>query len=173
MTIETFWDMIEKSRCDADGDCDQIALDLTARLEKLEPTEIISFHDHLWECLSRADRSNILAVAYIIHGGCSDDAFTYFRGWLVTQGRTFFEQVLAKPETAADGVREDGNDEEVECEAILYVAWQAYQNQTGEEIPQDEAPDESSEEGDWGEAWQEEDLEKMYPELCKRFWSHE
>ena len=35
-------------------------------------------------------------AAYLINGGCSDDGFDYFRGWLVDQGRETFERCLAE-----------------------------------------------------------------------------
>jgi hypothetical protein len=33
-------------------------------------------------------------AAYLMNGGCSDDGFDYFRGWLIAQGRTTLEQVV-------------------------------------------------------------------------------
>jgi hypothetical protein len=56
MTIDTFWNLIKKSRRGVTQDCDQIAENLTTRLEKLEPSEIISFHDHMFDLADQADR---------------------------------------------------------------------------------------------------------------------
>lgn len=171
MTIDTFWDLIRKSRRGHAADCDQIADNLTSRLEKLDPPEIISFDHHLWDMVNQAFSWDLWAVAYIINGGCSDDGFTDFRGWLVAQGREYFEKVMADPQAAARRVR----DEEVECEAILYAATYAYENKTGQELPKDEPPPPSHEPGTTfkdrpeGEPWNEEDLERLYPRLCKRF----
>lgn len=101
-------------------------------------------------------------IYYIINGGCSDDGFDYFRGWLVAQGKDFFEQVLQEPARAARRVR----DENAECEDILYAAPEAYENKTGTEMPMPpiELPPEPS-----GERWHEDDLERLYPRLWKRF----
>ncbi len=54
-------------------------------------------------------------MAYIINGGCSDDGFDYFLGWLIAKGRKYFEAALVNPERAGDGA-EPGD--VVECEDI-------------------------------------------------------
>jgi hypothetical protein len=171
MDIDTFWELIRKSRRGATQDCEQITENLTARLEKLEPAEIISFDEHMGNLLDQAYRWDLWAVAYIINGGCSDDGFLDFRGWLIAQGKEFFEQVMADPETAARRVR----DEEIECEAILGPWYDAYINKTGEEPPDNETLPDVSTSGELkGEPWKEpefsDDLERLYPKLCKRFW---
>ena len=35
---------------------------------------------------------NLWGAAYLMKGGCSDDAFDYFRGWLVAQGRRVWSE---------------------------------------------------------------------------------
>ncbi len=40
----------------------------------------------------------------VVNGGCSDDGFEYFRGWLIGQGGAYFEAALKDPERAADNV---------------------------------------------------------------------
>ena len=162
MEIDTFWNLIKKSRRGASDDCDALAANLTTRLEKLAPAEIISFHQHLWDLLGESYRRDLWAVADIINGGCSDDGFEYFRCWLISQGKEFFEMVLVEPETAAKRVR----DEDVECEPLLYASLQAYENKTGHEMPKINI---SHSDEPKGEQWQEEDLERLYPKLCKRF----
>src|SRR5437764_1027803 len=75
--------------------------------------------------------------AYLAHttrkSGCSDDSFECFRCWLIGQGRAYFEAALASPRRAADGIK-PGDD--AECEELLYVAGDAYEEATGEaEMP--------------------------------------
>jgi hypothetical protein len=43
----------------------------------------------------------VWGAAYIIHGGCSDDAFWDFRAGLIALGRTRYESALARPDTLA------------------------------------------------------------------------
>ncbi len=45
-----------------------------------------------------AYRTDIWALAYLLRGGCSDDSFEAFRGWLILQGRKVFEATLADPD---------------------------------------------------------------------------
>ncbi|WP_020635463.1 DUF4240 domain-containing protein [Amycolatopsis alba] len=76
----------------------------------------------------------------MINGGCSDDGFDYFRGWLIVQGRDVFERVVADRDALADlpAIRvaaADGN--EMECEDALSIARNAHLRATGEQPPAD------------------------------------
>ena len=110
-----------------------------------------------------AYRWDLWAVAYIINGGCSDDGFEYFRGWLIAQGKDYFEAALKNPENAAACVAEGGD---VECESILYVANQAYKDKTGSEMAPAivSYPSEPK-----GQSWDEDSVEELYPNLAQRF----
>jgi hypothetical protein len=168
MNINTFWNLIEQSRCNAE-DCAQITENLTSHLEKLEPEEIVGFEKLFWELIEQAYRWDMWAVAYIINGGCSDDGFLYFRGWLISQGRKCFEDAILNPETAADFVIDEQVVEGIECEDILYAARDAYKNKTGAEMPDYDSGEVKGEPD--GEPWQEDDLERLYPKLCRRFFA--
>lgn len=171
MTTEEFWDLIERSREDV-FDCDEQAEQLTDLLAELEPEEIVAF-DELWtQKHTEAYRWDLWAVAYIVNGGCSDDAFTDFRYWLVAQGQKYFEAALAEPERAGD--RATPGEDDAECEQIGYAPGVAYERKTGRELPRYGAkPDTSGEPSTpiepAGETWSEEDLPTLYPELCERF----
>lgn len=68
-------------------------------------------------------------AAYLINGGCSDDGFEYFRGWLLTQGREVFERAVALPDTLADlpvVQQAAANGGDLECESMYGVVWDAY-----------------------------------------------
>ena len=55
---------------------------------------------------------NLWGAAYLMKGGCSDDAFDYFRGWLVAQGRRTWERALRDPDTLAElGIDHDDDGE--------------------------------------------------------------
>lgn len=73
---------------------------------------------------------NLWGAAYVINGGCSDDCFEYFRGWLVLQGRETFERALANPDSLAVHPQLEGA---AELEEVLYVARTVYQAKTGKE----------------------------------------
>jgi hypothetical protein len=162
MDIESFWDLIKKSKRRA-KDCEEQSENLTELLTKLEPQEIIDFNRHMKQQLIEAYRWDLWAVAYIIHGGCSDDGFEYFRGWLIAQGRDYFEAALKNPESAAKKVSAG---EEAECESILYAASEAYEQGIGSELPPSDIqrPLEPI-----GQSWKENEVEKLYPKLAKKF----
>lgn len=164
MNEETFWKLIKQSKRGTE-DCDEQAEKLTALLTKLEPTEIIAFERYLQKRRNDAYRWDLWAVAYVINGGCSDDGFEYFRGWLIAQGQDYFEAALQYAEHAAKRVK-DGD--EAECEAILYVGQYAYKEKTGTEMPDLKI---TSPKKPKGKSWKEDDLEKLYPKLWKRFFS--
>ncbi len=161
--------MIEDSRRQTD-DCEEQARILTAQLALLAPEAIIAFEDHRMDRLRESYRYDLWAVAFIINGGCSDDGFDYFRGWLIAQGRSFFEAALRTPERAAEGIPEGAEGLYLECERILGAANQAYRKKTGESIyarPKADRTPVSRE--PQGEPWDEDDLERLYPELARRF----
>ena len=158
-----FWQLIEQSR-ENEPDCEKQTERLVQLLLQLEPEEIIKF-DRIFGIQSdKAYRWDLWAVAYIINGGGSDDGFYYFRCWLIAQGKEFFEAVLEQPDKAAERIKED--DEWVECEDILFAAGEAYEKKTGQPLPSIvteplHAP--------VGVRWNEEDLDRLYPDLCARF----
>ncbi len=162
MDVEAFWALIEKSRDGTEG-CDEQANNLIELLAELEPQQIVGFDRHMRQRRAEAYRWDLWAVAYIINGGCSDDGFEYFRCWLIAQGKDYFEAALIDPENAA---RKLSVGDETECESLLYAASEAYERSTGEELPPFviTMPSEPA-----GQEWDEDTVEKLYPELAKRF----
>jgi hypothetical protein len=140
--IQQFWTLIEDARGQvpdpADGDA--VADRASTLLADRPRAEIVRAQQALWDLMAVSYGSPLWAAAYVVNGGCSDDGFEYFRGWLITQGRDTFERVVAAPdelatlsavrEAAADGV-------EFECEGALAIASSAHVAATGEELPGD------------------------------------
>jgi hypothetical protein len=126
MTLKEFWEHIEKSKR---NDTDAHEERLVARLAKLPVNRILDFA-HLWDqMLDRAYFWNLWGAAYIINGGCSDDGFEYFRGWLILRGRKTYEAALKNPESLADMVDPD----EEFCEYGSRPGWNAWFRATGTE----------------------------------------
>ncbi len=163
MDTTAFWTLIEKSREGAE-DCESQAERLGALLGKLKPEEIVAFDDHFASFLDKSYRWDLWAVAYIVHGGCSDDSFEYFRCWLIGQGREYYEVALKSPERAAENI-ELG--EYAECEDLLYAASQAYEALTGKEEMPPRARSRPSTPA--GTRWDEAQVQTLYPKLAKRF----
>ena len=82
-------------------------------------------------------RTRLWAAAYVINGGCSDDGFDYFRGWLIVQGRHVFEQAVVNPDALADlaVIPPAPRRAFLECESGLYIPAQAHRAATAEELP--------------------------------------
>jgi hypothetical protein len=127
MDSSAFWRIVEQSRRGAE-DVDEQVQKLYALVRELGPEEILEFDRCFQESVKDSYRADLWAVAYIINGGCSDDGFDYFLGWLIAQGRRYYEAALEDPERAGD--RAEPGDI-VECERIWSVAARAYEDRTG------------------------------------------
>ena len=161
MKIEEFWSLIDATRTD---DPFAHAEAIQAALEKQSAEDIVTFEKHTAELLTQSYNWELWGAAYLINGGCSDDGFDYFRGWLLTQRKTVFEAALKDPDSLADL---PDLEDEVECEDVLYVASRAYEEVTGKEIPEVEITY-----SDLDEGWDFDDDDEMksrYPKLFAKF----
>jgi Protein of unknown function (DUF4240) len=161
MTKDMFWNLIDSSRA-ATTDPDRQIDRLRKLLQPLDTTELLDFERELRLRLAESYRWDLWAVAYIVNGGCSDDGFDYFRGWLICQGRQYFEEALRNPESAANHAEPDAN----ECEDMLYVAASIYKQRTGEYPPRSVT---MPEDGPAGTRWKADQLKTLYPTLYERF----
>ncbi|MFD6230165.1 DUF4240 domain-containing protein [Streptomyces sp. NPDC060232] len=144
MDKQMFWQLIETARtetaADAGAGVDAVARRAGELLAARPQAEIAAAQQVLWDLLAESYRSPLWAAAYMINGGCSDDGFDYFRGWLLTQGRAVFDAALADPDSLADhpAVREAAAEGlELWDEEALSIAWSAYESATGRELPAD------------------------------------
>ncbi len=138
MDKQTFWKLIETARADAEPQ--EVASRAAQLLADRAAAEIAASQQVLWDLLAESYRAPLWAAAYVINGGCSDDGFDYFRGWLLTQGREVFESALADPDSLAahPAVREAAEQGlDLEDEGALSIAWTAYEARTGRELPAD------------------------------------
>ena len=165
MDRSAFWELIEISRQQGRF-CEEQVTDLRSRLQGLELAEVVSFQQHLGALLAQAYRGDLWAVAYIVNGGCGDDGFIDFRGWLIAQGREFFEVVLRAPERIGERVQQSG---EAACSDMVYVAEEVYRDRTGGRDIPGQAPPAPLQ----GELFDEADLPTRYPGLWRRFLQQE
>lgn len=138
----TFWKLIADARARVADPSDgyEVAAAAVALLAERPPAEIMATQQVLWDLLAASYRNPLWAAAYVINGGCSDDGFDYFRGWLLTQGEETYHTALASPDSLADlpavvAAAESG--EELECQEALSIAWNAHVKATGMQLPQD------------------------------------
>jgi hypothetical protein len=166
MQFESFWKIIH----DAQGapDADQQVEHIGNTLENLPAEAVIDFERCLRSLFSRAYTNSLWGAAYLINGGCSDDGFDYFQGWLVLQGENVFEAALRDPDSLADY---NGTEENVEGEDLLYVAARAYEKLTGTEIDAaipDEVPPRDLGDDDW-DFDDDAQMKARYPKLFAIF----
>lgn len=93
--------------------------------------EILGFDAVQDEVNDEAYRWDLWAAAYLINGGCSDDGFDYFRGWLMAQGRQVWDDALADPDSLA-ALFPVGEDDTYEGEGMAAVTATAYAELTGD-----------------------------------------
>ncbi|WP_053365689.1 DUF4240 domain-containing protein [Bacillus sp. FJAT-27245] len=176
MEQKEFWSLIEKSR-----DYDDQAEWLIEVLAQKGLEKVLDFEFLFRELMNSSYKSRLWGAAFVLMGGCSDDAFDYFRGWLIGQGEEIFNKVMKDPEFLAEYINEDNLDDEgfPQNEELLLVGWDAYNLiKTGtlewDDSIYDELLKALGKKGlqpvpDIEFDWEEDDLEHLFPILWERF----
>ncbi|WP_215454817.1 MULTISPECIES: DUF4240 domain-containing protein [unclassified Streptomyces] len=130
-----FWELVDTAREDAEGDPEDQADLLVERLGRLDPEAVLDFSRHFESRYNRAYTWDLWGAATVLLGGASDDAFDFFRCWLIGQGREVFEGAVHDPDALADLL--DDFDEEIDGdgEELGYAADEAYEQLTGVVAP--------------------------------------
>ncbi|KFM99486.1 DUF4240 domain-containing protein [Bacillus clarus] len=179
MNKEQFWQFISEMTTN-----DETSDWLVEQLAKKSTNEIIDFEIHLQNALKQSYTSSLWAGAYIILGGCSDDSFDYFRGWLIACGQEIFESAVENPDSLASLIPNFYEKDELipEFEEMLSIGFEAFSlKETGDtewddnvwnkfSSLLDEKEHDSSMpeiEFDWEE--DEDKLAELFPKLWKRF----
>ncbi|MBV1941234.1 DUF4240 domain-containing protein [Streptomyces sp. BV286] len=142
MNKEQFWQLIEAARNQTSNlnDGELVARRAASQLATYPAEEIVASQQVLWDLMADSYTNPLWAAAYVINGGCSDDGFDYFRGWLIAQGREVFERIVADPDALAEvpvvrAAAADGID--LDCEEALSIVWNAHVMATGRQLPDD------------------------------------
>ncbi len=140
MDKKEFWQLITAAREQApDPDDGGAVADEASALLAARPVErILAAQQALWDLMADSYTNPLWAAAYLVNGGCSDDGFDYFRGWLIAQGQEVFEAVLADPDSLAElpavkAAAAGGDD--LDDEDVLGIVWNAHIAATGAELP--------------------------------------
>ncbi|WP_438497660.1 DUF4240 domain-containing protein [Paenibacillus sp. IHBB 3054] len=179
MTTDLFWEMINNSKKYGEEQVEW----LTKELTKSSKEEILQFEIEFRNKMEQSYTSSLWGAAFVVMGGCSDDGFDCFRGWLISRGEEVFNQVIKNPEFLAEYLSEENLQEDVfapQLEEMLSVASDAYIYQkTGmfecnddintEFYNELEARGYNFEVINIENDWEEEDLEEMYPLLWGKF----
>lgn len=138
MTLDEFWNLIEEAKRSTEK-VSEIPNWLVNHLSQLPESEIVSFRSHFQDCRYRANDARLWLAAAVIRGGCSDDCFDYFRGWLIAQGRAVFEAALVEPDSMVELESFDGSGEYPRLEKMLSVDADAFLKRSGRGVHDFEA----------------------------------
>lgn len=122
MASDKFWKIIATSKSNSSGNYEKQQTELEKELLKLTAIEILEFDNKFRTLRGEVYTWDFWAAAYLINGGCSDDCFSDFRGWLIGQGKTVFENAVKDINTL--GQLEDTNDGD--WEGLSYVPTDVY-----------------------------------------------
>jgi Protein of unknown function (DUF4240) len=138
MRTDDFWAVIDRATADRPRSPDEVAGRAAAELATRDPEEIVAWGRHLDKVMAASAKEDLWAAAYLINGGCSDDGFDHFRGWLIAHGRDVLARAVREPDSLAElpTVRAAATTGTVfEAEGVLAIADEAYEQATGGELP--------------------------------------
>jgi hypothetical protein len=171
---EAYWNIIDKSLKSTSTQDDQEQF-LINELKKLTTKEIIGFRLRTDKLLYDTYTSDMWCAGYIMNGGCSDDAFEYFRNWVISRGKDTFYKAKRNPDSLISQVVDGA--EFYEFESFWYVALEAFKHKTNKDL-YDYIDDDNfkTREGNYPKfefTWQEEkpdSMKKICPQLFAKLW---
>jgi hypothetical protein len=172
MRTDDFWAVIDRATADRPGSPAEVAKRAAADLATRDPEEIVAWDRHLGKVMAASGKEDLWAAAYLINGGCSEDGFDNFRGWLIAHGRDVVARVVPNPDSLADlpAVRAAADTGAVfEAEEVLSIAGEAYQLATGTELPASEAPPTRPQPADLWDFDNEDEMRRRLPRLSDLF----
>jgi hypothetical protein len=167
MDLASFWKIIEEARSGENNDR-VFRRRINSRLQKLKPDELLEFESHRSKLDAESYSWALWGAAYLMTGGCGDDCFDYFRGWLISQGRKSFENALKDPDTVADLGRRTMRIRIREFEEFVNAAQEIYETKTDQEMPDSIFQARPA----LGERWDFNDnseMKKRYPRLFAKY----
>ncbi|MGY0486949.1 DUF4240 domain-containing protein [Streptomyces sp. WG-D5] len=165
-----FWEIVDSTREAAGGDPEDHAELLVERLLRTDPDSVLDFARHFEFRYNRAYRWDLWGAAWVLLGGASDDAFDYFRCWLIGQGREVFEGALHDPDSLAELLDDFDDEVDGDGEEIGYAADEAYEQLTGVVAPDLDIPPPPPEpQGTPLDFENETTMHHTYPRLTARF----
>jgi hypothetical protein len=164
-----FWEIVDSTREAADGDPEEHADLLVERLTQLDPDAVLDFARHFETRFTRAFSWELWGAADIMLGGADDEAFDYFRCWLIAQGRHVFEGALADPDDLAELAPDFDPEADGDAEDVGFAADEAYEQLTAVRLPDLGLPEPEAPEGEPIDMDDEQAMAERYPRLWARF----
>jgi hypothetical protein len=170
MTEDTFWELIDQSRAETEGNAEGQVWELESLLLKREADDAIAFVKHLQRILANSFTAPLWEVSYLINLDDREDTFEFFRAWMLLQGKEAFELIQENPDAIIDYIdeREVKKDSKLQSPELLSIGFSVWEELTGnfpEDMPLDRLEVELSAEPNLEEAH----LEEEYPLLWDMF----
>jgi len=188
MDKNKFWELIQTSYQEANWETDKEMEILINKLSEYSQEDILRFGKIYDIYAKESYKSKLWAAAYAMNGGCSDDGFDYFRGWLISRGKEPYFNAMIDPDSLID-LDMPYEDDYFENEQMLAVALDAFNKKIGtddydvyfqriDEFELDSDAifgivDEISFGEDIDADWDEDDgesLRKLVPKLYEKYW---
>ena len=157
---KVFWELIKLNR-EKSEDKFEFIENLTNQLEEFKPIEIRRFERFFLNKYNELNRWEIWALAYIIRRGCGDDAFDYFKAWVISKGQEAFEDIKSLNVSKLQRYF----DEDPQLEEMFWLVENVYENKTGELM----SPVRVKKQKLSGKEWKEDNLENEFPVIWKIF----
>jgi hypothetical protein len=163
MDVQQFWEIIGQSYEKAEGNYIIQQDVLVEILVAMSEEQIIQF-DNTFDALSHDAYSwNLWGAAHIMLGGCDDEAFDDFRGWLIAKGESIYNSAMANPETLSDMPFSRGVDR---MDGFSLMSYEAFYQKTKRHIPPSNSDYQWIPEGD---KWHQPELSAKFPKLWAKF----
>ena len=172
MRTDDFWAVIGRATADRPATPAEVAERAAADLATYDPEEIVAWARHLDKVMVASGTQDLWAAAYLIHGGCSEEGFDNFRGWLIAHGREAVARSVKSPDSLADipAVRAAADNGAIfEAGEVLAIAANAYQQATGSDLPPGDHPATRPEANDLWDFDNEEEMQRRLPRLSALF----
>ena len=157
------WDIIEQVKQHSGGELAAACESFREELDQLDDAALVRAVTEFDDAMRRAYDYNLWGAAYLIHGGCGDDAFWDFRAGVIALGKRVFEAALRDPDSLA---AVDDVEERTLFEGFQYIPSKLLEERglatpaRGGHMPGTPT----------GTNWDSEDeLETRYPRLAARF----
>jgi uncharacterized protein DUF4240 len=102
MDSERFWSIIQGCHEASGGDMDRKDQLIKAAISRLSCKEAEAFYVIFNQMMDAAYTWGLWGAAYVINGGCGDDAFADFRASLISRGRAAYQEPIADSDSLAD-----------------------------------------------------------------------
>lgn len=160
-----FWNLIQTARGTTDPKAPSTDPEaLRAILEPLSDQEIEEFVRIYYSKLIELNRWSIWGAGYVASRlGMGDDAFHYFRSWIIGKGEACFNQALANP----DGLVEYfAKKDDYENELLEYVGIEILESRGNENDPRDDCGIDADHEPT-DDRFDEDEFPTRYPMILK------